>query len=84
MLRGCSGNVSKLIDVIIPAYNEEDCMDELALRLTRLFSLENTYSFRVFVIENGSTDSTWGKCKIIANQDSRFKIIKLSRNFEIG
>jgi dolichol-phosphate mannosyltransferase len=83
MLHGCSGNLSKLIDVIIPAYNEEDCIDELALRLTQLFSIENMYSFRVFIIENGSTDSTWEKCKIIANQDSRFKIIKLSRNFRM-
>jgi glycosyltransferase involved in cell wall biosynthesis len=73
----------KNISIIIPAFNEEDCVDELAGRLQALFSLEIGYNFEVIVIENGSTDGTWEKLKNISNSDKRFKIIQLSRNFRM-
>ena len=69
--------------VIIPAYNEEDCVEELASRLKAVFDLEANYSWQAVIIENGSIDSTWTKLTEIANDDSRFKIIRLSRNFKM-
>jgi glycosyltransferase involved in cell wall biosynthesis len=74
---------TKLISVIIPAFNEEGCVDELAERLRRVFESESKYLFEVFIIENGSEDLTWDKLKNISAQDSRFKVIKLSRNFRM-
>ena len=44
---------AKLISVIIPAFNEEGCVDELAERLKRVFASESKYIFEVFIIENG-------------------------------
>lgn len=73
----------KLISIVIPAYNEEACVDELATRLKSVFALEKNYSFEVIVIENGSADNTWEKLLEIARQDSRFKILQLSRNFRM-
>lgn len=73
----------KLISIVIPAYNEEDCVDELAARLQELFRVETKYEFEVLIIENGSTDLTWEKLKFIQTQDSRFKVLKLSRNFRM-
>jgi dolichol-phosphate mannosyltransferase len=73
----------KNISVIIPAFNEEDCVDELAIRLQSLFLTEMSYDFEVIIIENGSTDGTWEKLKNISNNDERFKIIQLSRNFRM-
>ena len=73
----------KLISVIIPAYNEEECVDELANRLKKVMSMESIYEFEIFIVENGSIDSTWDKLKVISSSDSRFKIIKLSRNFRM-
>ena len=73
----------KLISVIIPAYNEEECVDELANRLQQVMLIESTYEFEIFIVENGSIDSTWDKLKVISSSDSRFKIIKLSRNFRM-
>jgi glycosyltransferase involved in cell wall biosynthesis len=73
----------KLISVIIPAYNEQDCVEELAGRLKLLFEREQKYNFEVFIIENGSIDSTWEKLQVIADHDKRFKIIRLSRNFRM-
>jgi dolichol-phosphate mannosyltransferase len=73
----------KLISLIIPAYNEEDCVDELAKRLSKVFDSESNYDFEAVIIENGSIDSTWEKLQAISKSDSRFKILKLSRNFRM-
>ena len=73
----------KLISLIIPAYNEEDCVDELARRLAKVFESESQYDFEAIIVENGSIDSTWDKLQSIAQVDPRFKILKLSRNFRM-
>jgi dolichol-phosphate mannosyltransferase len=73
----------KLVSLIIPAYNEEDCVEELVSRLQTLFSRESNYNFEAVIIENGSEDSTWEKLNAVASEDSRFKIIQLSRNFRM-
>lgn len=73
----------KLISVIIPAYNEADCVEELRRRLQQVADLESAYNFEIIIIENGSVDQTWEKLQEIAISDSRFKIVKLSRNFRM-
>jgi dolichol-phosphate mannosyltransferase len=73
----------KRISIIIPAYNEEDCIEELSSRLKQLFKLEGGYRWEVIIVENGSTDQTWAKLKLIAQSDERFKVLKLSRNFRM-
>ena len=73
----------KLISLIIPAYNEEECVDELFNRLVKVFATEDKYNFEVIIVENGSIDSTWDKLQAIASKESRFKILKLSRNFRM-
>jgi dolichol-phosphate mannosyltransferase len=73
----------KLISIVIPAYNEEECIEQLFSRLSSVFEIEARYNFEVFVVENGSSDSTWEKLIEISKRDQRFKVIKLSRNFRM-
>lgn len=73
----------KSVTVVIPAYNEEDCVDELALRLSLIFESESKYKWQVIVVENGSTDGTWGKLQKISEADPRFTVLRLSRNFRM-
>ena len=73
----------KSISVIVPAYNEEDCVEELASRLKAVFDSENRYLWEAIIVENGSIDATWTKLSTISDRDSRFKIIRLSRNFKM-
>jgi dolichol-phosphate mannosyltransferase len=73
----------KLISVVIPAYNEQDCVDELSSRLQKVADRESAYDFEMIIIENGSIDQTWERLQRIAAKDSRFKIIRLSRNFRM-
>jgi polyisoprenyl-phosphate glycosyltransferase len=73
----------KLVSVIIPAYNEEECVDELAKRLQGVFAANPKYDFEVIIVENGSIDSTWEKLLAIHESDARFKILRLARNFRM-
>ncbi len=73
----------KLISIIVPAYNETDCVDELARRLTEVFESEPGYRWEAVIVENGSVDDTWAKLQRIHEQDPRFKILRLARNFRM-
>lgn len=75
--------MKKLISIVIPAYNETDCVDELARRLTLVFEKESSYDFECVIVENGSVDDTYEKLVRINSNDSRFKILRLARNFRM-
>ncbi len=73
--------MKRLLSVVIPAFNEQDCVEELCARLGETLSKEDSYDFEVIVVENGSTDRTWDLLRNVSASDSRYKIIRLSRNF---
>lgn len=73
--------MKKLISVVIPAYNEEEVLDELKRRLQQVMSINTNYDFEIIIVENGSLDSTFEKLLSINKEDSRFRIVQLSRNF---
>ena len=73
----------KLISVIVPAYNEEACVEELARRLELVFNTNPKYDFEAIIVENGSSDRTWELLQQIHKRDNRFKTIQLSRNFKM-
>ena len=68
----------KLISLIVPAYNEEECIGELASQLTKVFAENSTYDFEALIIENGSLDGTWELLQEINRNDPRFKVIRLA------
>src|SRR3989344_4454952 len=73
--------MKKLISIVIPAYNEEEVLDELRRRLqAAAYSLKN-YDLEFIIVENGSSDSSYMKLLSFHEQDKRFKILQLSRNF---
>ena len=47
------------ISIIAPAFNEEDCVVELAARLTNVFQQNPNYDFEAILVENGSSDRTF-------------------------
>lgn len=72
----------KIISIVVPAFNEEACVDELASRLQTVFAgLGPNYDFEAIIVENGSVDQTYERLLAIRAADSRFKILRLSRNF---
>jgi polyisoprenyl-phosphate glycosyltransferase len=75
--------MKKLISVVIPAYNEERNIPELARQLQETFSANPGYDFEVVLVENGSTDNTYQSMLKVREQDPRFKVVRLSRNFRM-
>ncbi|MDO9556421.1 MAG: glycosyltransferase family 2 protein [Coriobacteriia bacterium] len=73
----------KLISIVIPLYNEEGNVDELARRLQAVFAENLGYDFEVIAVENGCEDSTLEKLLAVRKDDSRFKILQLARNFRM-
>jgi len=75
--------MKRLISIIVPAFNEESCIEELVRRLSIIFSQNSGYDFETIFIENGSTDRTWEILQSVHKQDVRFKIVRLARNFRM-
>lgn len=73
----------KLISIVVPAYNEEDSVEELARRLAGVFKENSRYDFEAIIVENGSVDNTYEKLLKIHENDKRFKIMRLARNFRM-
>ncbi len=69
-----------MFSLIIPVYNEEDMIDELAARSIK--AVESfTSNYEILFINDGSTDSTLSKLIEVRKYHSRIKIVDLSKNF---
>lgn len=77
------GLIPKKVSVVVPAFNEADCIDELARRLAGVFDAESEYNWEAIIVENGSFDGTWEKLRRIHDSDNRFKVVRLARNFRM-
>jgi dolichol-phosphate mannosyltransferase len=71
-----------LISLLIPVLNEEENIQELALRLFDVITENSQESFEIVFVNDGSTDKTVARIRQINwPAETRCKIISLSRNF---
>ena len=81
-IQGAEGGtaVPGLISVVVPVFNSEDSLRELARRLVA--TLENTTAgFEVILVNDGSRDHSWEVLGEISRADPRFRAIDLMRNY---
>ena len=71
----------KTVDIIAPVFNEEDCLHELIVQLQKVILAEPEYSFRLILIENGSSDASWQIIQELSREHSWISSVKLARNF---
>lgn len=64
--------------IVVPLFNEEECVGELITRLTEVMS---EHDYEIILVNDGSTDGTLGAIQEHALQDSRIKFLSFSRNF---
>lgn len=68
------------ISVVVPAFNEERNLKELASRLIATLDKIDK-KFEIILVDDGSSDRSFDIMKDLNKQDRRIKSIKLSRNF---
>ena len=69
-----------MFSLIIPVYNEEGLIEELVARSVK--ALESfTTNYEILFVNDGSVDSTLRKLIEARKQNTRIKIVDLSRNF---
>ena len=69
-----------LISIVIPLWNEEAIVPELARRLDSARD-DATYDLEIVCVNDGSTDQTAALLEGMLPALRRWKLIKLSRNF---
>jgi polyisoprenyl-phosphate glycosyltransferase len=73
--------INKLITIAIPAYNEEDNLRELYLRLNNVCNSIENYSFEIIIFDNCSHDKTSEISLQFTKNDNRWNYIRFSKNF---
>jgi polyisoprenyl-phosphate glycosyltransferase len=69
-----------MISIVIPCFNEEAVLAQMASRLSAAADLWNE-PWEVICVDDGSRDSTWEKLLTIAKNDDRWKLVRFARNF---
>ncbi len=70
------------LDIIIPVYNEEECLDEIVGRLNKVRdNLANQLEVSFLFVNDGSRDSSLDILQRLSEEYSYVKVIGFSRNF---
>jgi glycosyltransferase involved in cell wall biosynthesis len=67
------------VSVVVPAYNEEGTIKELAGRVLDIFA-QNSYSGEIIFVNDGSTDETTKHCNDLAREHENITHIHFHRN----
>lgn len=68
------------ISVIVPLFNEEESLPELAAWIDRVMK-NNNFSYEVLFIDDGSKDKSWQVIQQLMSENSAFKGVKFRRNY---
>ena len=71
-------DTSFLISVVVPCFNEEECINESYNSLSGVLDI---YNYEIVFVDDGSSDQTSVLLDDIINHNTRVKKISLSRNF---
>jgi glycosyltransferase involved in cell wall biosynthesis len=68
------------ISIVIPLYNEEESLPELAAWIRRVMN-DHGFSYEVIMIDDGSQDRSWETIRKLKQQDHNIKGIRFRRNY---
>lgn len=71
---------NSLLSIILPAYNEQDNIENAFLTITQIVG-QNNIPFEIIFVDDGSTDSTYTRIQNLSAQHTQIKGISFSRNF---
>ncbi|MGF1586359.1 MAG: glycosyltransferase family 2 protein [Bacteroidales bacterium] len=68
------------ISIVIPLFNEEESLEELAGWIVRVMD-ENSFSYEIILIDDGSTDNSWIVIEQLVDQNEFIKAVRFRRNY---
>jgi glycosyltransferase involved in cell wall biosynthesis len=68
------------ISVVVPLFNEEESLPELAAWIKRVME-ENNFSYEIMMIDDGSRDDSWKVVRKLQKENPLIKGIKFRRNY---
>ncbi len=68
------------ITVIVPLFNENESLPELAAWIDRVMK-ENRFSYELLMVDDGSTDGSWDKVRALAEENPAIHGISFRRNY---
>lgn len=68
------------ISIVIPLFNEAESLPELAAWIEKVMK-ENSFSYEIIFVNDGSTDNSWDVIKELASRNSNIKGVSFSRNY---
>jgi len=71
---------NRLISIIVPLFNERQCVGELAESVAAVMEKEGI-NYELIMVDDGSTDGTKEELRQVQANQPRMKIIELRRNF---
>lgn len=76
------GEKMKLIDIVVPCYNEEETVILFYHEISKTFkTITNDYNYNIIFINDGSNDNTLENIRNLSKMDDKVKYISFSRNF---
>ena len=60
--------LAPVVDIVVPVYNEVDALDGSIGRLHTYLTERFPFSFRITIVDNGSTDATWDRACVLASR----------------
>lgn len=80
-MNSAEARVHVLLSIVIPIYNNAECLEELSRRLRAVLSAEGIDRYEVIFVDDGSRDRSREVLRELCAKDPRLKLIVLSRNF---
>jgi polyisoprenyl-phosphate glycosyltransferase len=71
---------ARAIDIVVPVFNEEACLEELHARISAVIA-PLPYRFRLLFVDDGSSDRSAAVCEALRARDPRVGLLRFSRNF---
>ncbi len=68
------------LSVIVPLYNEDESLPELAAWIERVM-IENNFTYEVIMVDDGSNDDSWEVIEKLRVQNGNIRGIKFQRNY---
>jgi len=68
------------ISIVIPLYNEDESLPELTAWINKVM-IENQFTYEVLLVDDGSSDNSWGVINKLASDNPNIHGIKFRRNY---